>query len=405
MTGGDVAVTGLGLVTPAGVGVTRTWHHLLSGESTAATAAHLSGLPVDLACQVPGFDAAALLGRRRAWRLDRHVQFALVAAEEALRDAGLTPSCWDPDRVAVVIGTGLSGTTTTEEQHGGFIQRGPGAVSPLTLPMTLPNMAAAQISVDYGIQGPVFSVSTACASGATAIGTALALLRSGAVDVAVAGGTDAAVTPYTISAFARMKALSRRCGHPAAASRPFDRDRDGFVLGEGAGVVVLETLRHAQSRSATVHATFAGYGATSDAHHVTAPHPEGRGVQQAIRTALADAGMSPSDIDHVNAHGTSTPQGDLAEARALQETMPPDTPVTSLKGTIGHCLAAAGAIEAVTAVLCLRHQRIPPTANFRTPDPAIKLDVVDRALERPLTCVLSNSFGFGGHNTALIVRR
>ncbi|WP_034591717.1 beta-ketoacyl-[acyl-carrier-protein] synthase family protein [Hamadaea tsunoensis] len=405
--GAAVAVTGIGLVTSAGVGVSRSWPVLLTGVSTAASLAELAGLPVTLGCQVPRFDPAEAVGPRRAWRLDRHVQFAVTAAREAVTDAGLDPDGWAGDRVAVVLGNGGGGTTTWEREHATFLNAGADKVSPLALPMSLPNMAAAQLGIDLRARGPNLSVATACASGATAIAVGRDLLRSGAADVVLTGGTEALLTPYNVAAFARAGALSRRNDRPAAASRPFDAERDGFVLGEGAGILVLETVAHARSRGAHVWARLAGCGLTSDAFHVTAPDPDGAGATAAIRTALDDAAMSALDIDHVNAHGTSTPLNDAAEARVLRDmTQGRAVPVTSLKGVLGHALGAAGAIEAAGAVLSLRESLIPPTANVTRVDPAVDLDIVT-GVPRVLTgdTVLSTSFGFGGQNAALIFTR
>ncbi|MFI1184280.1 beta-ketoacyl-[acyl-carrier-protein] synthase family protein [Streptomyces sp. NPDC020799] len=400
----DVVVTGLGLVTPAGIGVTATWERVLAGIPTAATVPDLAGRPVDFACRVPAFDPARQVGQRQAWRLDRYTQFAVTAAREALTDAGLDPGTWDGSRVSVVVGSSFGGTIATQIQHERFLKDSDTAVSSQYVPMTLPNMAAAQVALDLKAQGPVIGLSTACASGASAIATARALLRAGRADVAVAGGSDAAVTPFISAAFSRMRALSTRCADPAGASRPFDADRDGFVLGEGAGLVVLESAAHARRRGATVRARLAGCGATADAHHLTAPHPQGRGATQAIRAALADARLAPHDIDHVNAHGTSTPQGDLAEARAIRTALRTDVPVTSAKGVLGHCLGAAGAIEAALSVLTLQYGVIPPTANLTSPDPAIDLHVVTgTALRRQVAAVLTQSFGFGGHNEVLVL--
>ncbi|MGP3951278.1 beta-ketoacyl-[acyl-carrier-protein] synthase family protein [Streptomyces sp. 7N604] len=403
MDGTAVVVTGLGLVTPAGIGVASSWERVLAGKPTATRIPELSQLPVDFACPVPNFDAAALLSRRTAWRLDRYVQFALVAAREAIQDADLHPGTWEGTRVAIVIGTGIGGAGTTETQYSNLRDLGPHKISPLALPMALPNMAAGQLAIELAATGPNLGVNTACASGATAIGVARDLLRAGTVDIALAGGTEAVITPYYVSAFARMGALSTR--HPLeTASRPFDTARDGFVMAEGAGMVVLETARHAHDRRARIHAHLLGYGASADAHHVTSPDPEGRGAEQAIRAALADAGVSPNDIDHVNAHGTSTPLNDITEAQVIHRVLGTGPAVTSTKGTTGHSLGAAGAIESIYTILAVQHSLIPPTANLHEPGPGIEVDLVTgEPRRRKITAALNNSFGFGGHNAALIM--
>lgn len=401
-----VAATGLGLVTPAGIGVEASWDGVLRGVSAAATNPVLAGIPVDFSCAVAGFDATELLGRKLSRRLDRFVQLALVAAREAVADSGLDPAGWDGARVGVVLGTGMGGAATWEEQHRKLLDAGPAKVSPLLIPMLVPNMAAGQLGMEFGARGPNLSVSTACATGATAIGVARDLLLSGACDIAVAGGTEAGLTPLSIAGFAQMGALSRRTDDPGRASRPFDVDRDGFVAGEGAGVVVLERVDDARARRARVHALVAGYGASADAHHATAPDPQGRGTSLALRTALADAGVGPSDVGHVNAHGTSTPLNDAAEARVVADVVGDHVSVTSNKGVIGHTLGAAGAIEAALTMLTVARGVVPPTANLDSQDPEIDLDVVTKApREEPVEVAVSDSFGFGGQNAVLVVTR
>ncbi len=403
----DVAVTGLGLVTPAGIGAAATWEGLGAGRPTAATDARLTGAPVDFACAVPDFGPERWLDRRLVMRTDLFVQMALVAAQEAIDDAGLCPAEWDPARVGVVIGVS-TGSTECWAPHIRSVDAGRhDEVSPFLLPRTVPNMAAAEIAIRFGARGPGFCVSTACAAGASAIVVARDLVRSGTCDIVVAGGSEAPVVPITATCFAQMGALSRRTHDPAGACRPFDGERDGFVLGEGAGVLVLERPAHARGRRAVVRARLTGCGASSDAHHFTAPHPEGRGAELAVRTALADAGLAPGDIGHVNAHGTGTVRNDLAEARALRRvfSVPSAVPpaVTSNKSVLGHALGGAGAIEAACTVLSLQHQVVPPTANHEQPDPECGLDVVTKA-PRPvrMSAALANSFGFGGQNAVLL---
>jgi beta-ketoacyl-acyl-carrier-protein synthase II len=402
----DVAVTGLGLVTPAGIGVDATWQRVLSGVSTASTDPGLAELAVDISCRVPGFDPAALIDRKAARRLDRFVQLAVVAAREAVADAGLDPETWDGARVGVVLGCGMGGAATWEAQHRRLLEHGAGRVSPMLIPMLVPNMVAGQLAMDLGALGPNLVTATACASGATAIGTARDLLRSGACDIVLTGGTEAGLTPLSIAGFAQMGALSTRTGDPGAASRPFDVDRDGFVAAEAAGVLVLERAADAVARRAAVRAHVAGYGASADGHHVTAPDPAGGGAERAMRAALADAGIDASDVDHVNAHGTSTPLNDASEARTIRRVLGPDVAVTSTKGVTGHALGAAGAIEAAFSVLTVQHGLIPPTANLDSQDPEIELDVVAKApREGRVDVVMSDSFGFGGQNAVLVVTR
>ncbi|TDQ49990.1 beta-ketoacyl-[acyl-carrier-protein] synthase family protein [Actinorugispora endophytica] len=400
----SVVITGRGLVTPAGIGVTENWTRLCSGESAAVPGPDLGRLGAQLQCPVPGFDADLLLGRPAARRLDRFSQLAIVAAREAVGDAGLSPDTWDGARVAVVMGCSVGGIATVTAQHVRLLDRGPEAVSPLTLPMGLGNMVAGHLAIDLRATGPNLTVSTACASGATAIGTARQMLRSGACDIAVAGGADASLDRLILSAFARMGALTKRTADPATASRPFDRDRDGFVAAEGAGVVVLEREGDARARGARVHARLAGYGASADAHHVTSPHPEGVGALAAMRAALADADAAGHDVDHVNAHGTSTKLNDLAEGRAIHALFGEEVSVTSTKGVTGHMLAAAGAAEAVYSTLSIEHRMVPPTANLEVLDPEIRVDVVASAPRaQRADMVMSTSFGFGGQNAALLV--
>ncbi|MGH8908089.1 MAG: beta-ketoacyl-[acyl-carrier-protein] synthase family protein [Egibacteraceae bacterium] len=403
---GAAAITGLGLVTPAGIGVPENWERVCSGESTASTDPALRGIAVDFSCRVPGFDAATLLDRKAARRLDRFVQLAVVAAREAIADSGLDPDTWDGARVGVVLGCGMGGTHTWETQHRRLMEHGPGRVSAMLIPMLAPNMVAGQLAIEFGATGPNLVTATACASGATAIGVARDLLRSRACDVVLTGGTESAATPLSIAGFAQMGALSGRCDDPAAASRPFDVDRDGFVAAEAAGVLVLERVEDARARGARAHALLIGCGASADGYHATAPDPEGAGAERAIRAALADAGVGPSEIQHVNAHGTSTPLNDAAEAKVLRRVLGDGAAVTSTKGVTGHALGAAGAIEAAYTALAIEHGVIPPTANLDSQDPEITLDVVAKSpREQRLEVAMSDSFGFGGQNAVLVMSR
>jgi 3-oxoacyl-[acyl-carrier-protein] synthase II len=399
-----VAVTGLGLVTPAGIGVLETWRAVRAGTPTAATDPELAGMPVDFSCRVTGFDADELLGRRTAWRLDRYVHLALVAAREAILDSGLDPQDWDPDRVGVVMGNALGGVRTFEEQHNSMLKDGTRGVSPMLIPMMGINMVAGYLAIDCGARGPNMVTTTACASATTAIGTARELIRTGRCDIVIAGGAEAGLTRPVLAGFTRMGALSSRTGDPAAASRPFDGDRDGFVAAEGAGVLILERIEHAVARRATIRARLTGYGASADAHHATAPDPTGDGVAKAIRMALHDAGVEARDVDHVNAHGTSTPLNDVTEAKALQRVFPHGPSVTSTKGVTGHSLGASGAIEAACTVLSIEQCTVPPTANLTRQDPEIDLDVVAKTPRaQRISVATSNSFGFGGQNAVLVL--
>jgi 3-oxoacyl-[acyl-carrier-protein] synthase II len=396
----EVAVTGLGLVTPAGIGVEESWTRILDATPAAAPDPALAGMPVDFDCVVPGFDADELIGRRQAWRMDRYEHLAIVAAREALADAGLDPASWQAARVGVVIGTALGGTTTYERQQNVAADE----VSPLLIPMVATNMVAGYIAIDCGALGPNLVTTTACASGATAIGTARDLLRRNACDLVITGGVEACLSPTIVSAFTRMKALSRRGSDPAAASRPFDVDRDGFVIAEGAGILVLERMEHARARGARIRACVSGYGASADAYHPTAPDPGGSGTARAIYAALSDAGVGQDEVDHVNAHGTSTPQGDLAEGRMLRRVLSGRPAVTSTKGVIGHTLGAAGAIEAACTVLAVQYGVIPPTANLDSLDRRIEVDVVSKTPRyQQIEVAISNSFGFGGQNAVLVI--
>ncbi|MCL7428970.1 beta-ketoacyl-[acyl-carrier-protein] synthase family protein [Streptomyces sp. YS415] len=401
----EIAVTGLGLLTPAGAGVDATWRRVCEGGSTvAATHADLAGLRVDFCCAIPELDMSGL-GRRTVYRLDRFTRLALLAAREALADSGLDAASWDGARVGVVMGCGLGGAATWEKQHARLLERGPAAVSPLLLPMMLPNMVAGEVALAFGARGPGCVTSTACASGATAISVARDLLTSHQCDVVIAGGTESLNTPLIVTGFANLGALSTRCGDPAGASRPFDADRDGFVMAEAAGILVLERAADAAARRRRPRALLVGCGSSNDAHHPTAPHPEARGAREALHKALDDAGFAAGDVDHVNAHGTATLLNDTMEAKAISAVLPDGPPVTSTKGVLGHSLGATGAVEAALTVLAIEHSTIPPTANLDSPDPAVDLNFVTKtALHQPVRAALSNSFGFGGYNVVLAFR-
>lgn len=400
----DVVVTGIGLVTPGGLGVAASWKAALAGEPTSAQDPTLveSGGDVTFACHVPPFDADEEFGRGAGRRMDRFTHLALLAAREALESAGLVGGDGPRDTTGVVLGCGIGGVSTWEDDHATFLERG--RVSPLMIPKMLSNSAAGQVAIAHGLRGPNLTVNTACAAGASAIHVARDLLRSGTADVVLAGGAEAGITPHSAAAFARMGALSRR--EDRTASRPFDEDRDGFVMGEGSGILILERADDARARGAEPLARLTGAGASADAHHITAPPEDGGGAALAMSRALEDADVDPSDLDHINAHGTSTPLNDVAEARAIRTvfgTAADEVAVTSTKGVTGHLLGAAGGVEAAFTVLALRDGIVPPTANLTEQDPEITLDVVHGTVrEQPVRAALSNSFGFGGQNAALL---
>ncbi len=402
-----VVVTGTGAVTPLGLDVDHTWEAMVAGRSGIDHVASFdpSDLPVRIAAEVRGFDPNAHFGVRDARRLDRFAQLGLVAARQALAESGLDVAA-EPERVGVVFGSGLGGVTTLVEQVGVLADRGPKRVSPFLIPMMMANTVAGQVAIETGAGGPTSCTVTACAASATAIGEAFDLIRLGRAQAVLAGGAEAAVTPLCMAAFAQMKALSTRNDDPAAASRPFDADRDGFVAGEGGAALVLEDLEHARRRGATVLAEILGYGATCDAHHLTAPDPAGAGAASAMRAALDDAGVTADAVDYVNAHGTSTALNDRTEALAIREVLGTDPAVSSTKSVTGHLLGAAGALEAVACARVLGTGVIPPTANLERPDPDVGLDLVaGEAREQQVRVALSNSFGFGGHNVTLVLAR
>lgn len=405
-----VVVTGIGLVTPLGLDRKSTWKALLNGECGIdyISSFDAEGFDTRIAAEVKGFDAAGLLGKKESRRLDRFSQFACVSALEALEHAGIKVADEDADRVAVMIGSGVGGIITITDQHQVLQERGPSRVSPFLVPMMLSDMAAGQVSMLIGAKGPNFSTVSACATGADSIGEAAEMIRRGRVDVAVAGGTEAAICPIGVAGFNSCMALSTRNDNPRGASRPFDAGRDGFVLGEGAGVLVIESLEHAEKRGATIIAELAGYGATSDAHHVTQPHPEGEGAARAMNHALSQAKMNPEDVTYINAHGTSTPLNDKFETIAMKRVFGDHAykvPISSTKSMTGHLLGAAGGIEAAFSVMAISESAIPPTINLEEPDPDCDLNYVPHTpLRGHVETAMSNSLGFGGHNASLIFR-
>ncbi|HEY7634964.1 MAG TPA: beta-ketoacyl-ACP synthase II [Gemmatimonadales bacterium] len=406
-----VVVTGLGLVTPVGTDVASTWNGLLAGTPGAAeiTKFDPQKLSVRFACEVKGFDPLQYMDRKEARRYDLFAQFALAAANQAVTQAGLEGHFPDPDRTGVVIGTGIGGMQTYEDNCMLYLTKGPDRVSPFFVPMFIPDIAAGLVSIRYGLKGPNFATVSACASSAHAIGESYNLIRQGIADAMVTGGAEAAITGLTVAAFANMKALSTRNDSPATASRPFDLDRDGFVLGDGGAVIVLESLDHAERRGARILGELLGYGLSGDAYHITAPAEHGEGAQRAMRACLEDGRIDPKDVGYINAHGTSTPQGDVAETEAVKAVFGEHARSLvfgSTKSMTGHLLGAAGALEFGVSLLVATCGVIPPTINQFTPDPECDLDSApNQKVERRVDTALSNSFGFGGHNVTLAVRR
>jgi 3-oxoacyl-[acyl-carrier-protein] synthase II len=386
---------------------------LLAGRNGCGRITHFEAtedFATRIACEVKGFDPSSFLDPKEARRFDRFAQFALGAAEQAMRHAGLDgPGDVPAQRFGVIFGSGIGGIATFEEQCKILQSRGPKRVSPFFVPMFIPDIAAGLISIRYGAQGPNYATVSACASSAHAIGDAARVIERGDADVMIAGGTEAVITPLTIAGFSSMKAMSTRNDAPEKASRPFDARRDGFVIGEGAASLVLESLEHAQKRAATIHGELVGYGLSGDAYHITSPAPQGAGAQHAMRQALADACLEPEDVDYINAHGTSTPQNDTNETAAIKAVLGEcarKVIVGSTKSMTGHLLGAAGALEAVICALVCKSGKIPPTINFEEADPTCDLDYAhNRMVERPVRIALSNSFGFGGHNVCLAIRR
>jgi len=406
-----VVVTGIGLVTPVGLTREETWEALAAGRCGIGpiTLFDASGFDSRIAGEVKGFDPLRCMDRKEARRADRFTQFAVAAAQEALAQAGLAIAEEDGRRTAIIVGTAMGGVMTLAEEYEQMRTKGPGRVSPFLMPMMLPDMASGQLSIRLGARGPNYALVSACASGADAIGEAANMIARGDVDAALAGGSEAPITPIAVAGFAAAKALSTRNDDPATASRPFAAGRDGFVIAEGCGLLVLEAEEHAKARGARILAEVAGYAATSDAYHITQPHEQGEGAVRAMQLALARAGLEPDDVDYINAHGTSTPLNDRMETLAIKRAFGEyayHVPISSTKSMTGHLLGAAGAVEAAVCVLTIERGVIPPTANYVEPDPACDLDYVPN-VARPATVdvAMTNSFGFGGHNSCLIFRR
>jgi len=405
-----VFVTGAGVVSPVGNTLEDSWRSLVAGQSGAGpiTRFDTTAFETKFACEVKNFSFEGILDRKEAKRMDRFVQFAVVASHEALKLSGLDPEHVDRERVGVLIGSGIGGMETFETQHSQLIEKGPGRVSPFFIPMMISDMAAGQVSIQFGFKGPNFGTVSACASGAHAIGEALRLLRAGDADVILAGGAEATITPMAVAGFNSARALSLRNDDPQRASRPFDKDRDGFVMGEGAGVLVLETEEHARRRGATLLCELSGYGASGDAYHMTAPCVDGDGAARAMKRALQDARMPLDDVGYINAHGTSTPAGDPIEVTAVKTVfgdLAKRLMMGSTKSMTGHLLGAAGGLEAVVTALVLARGVVPPTINLDTPDETCDLDfVANQARSVKVKAALSNSFGFGGHNVSLAMK-
>lgn len=409
-----VVITGLGAVTPLGLNVPDTWRNMLAGVSGAAPIRQFdaSEYATTFACELKGFDARNFVDRKIANRFDPVCHFALAACAEALTDAGLTSATLtesERNRIGVVFGSGIGGIQSFQNQTEIFVTKGPGKVSPFFIPMLIPDMTAGLISIEHGLRGPNHSVVTACATGNHNLGDALLLIRDGQADVIVTGGAEAAICGVSVGGFCAMKALSTRNDDPATASRPFDLSRDGFVIGEGAGALVLESLDHALARGARIYAEVLSVGASADAHHITAPHPEGLGARLAMERALHQAGIRANDVDTVNMHGTSTPLGDVAESLAIRQLFGAHADVaiaTSTKSMTGHTLGAAGAIEAIASVLSIVDGIVPPTINHSEPDPACDLRYAfNTPVRAPVRIAMSNAFGFGGHNTSALFAR
>jgi 3-oxoacyl-[acyl-carrier-protein] synthase II len=407
-----VVVTGMGAITPVGNDVATTWQSLIEGKSGTApiTKFDASKFPVRFAAEVKGFNALDYMDRKEAKRADQYTQYAIAGARQAMTDAKLIErNGMDPDRIGVIIGSGIGGLKSFEEQHDVYRERGVGKISPFFIPMFIADIAAGIVSMMFNAKGPNYATVSACATSAHAIGDAYRTIQYGDADVMITGGAEATVTPMAIGGFANMKALSERNESPETASRPFDATRDGFVMGEGAGILILEELEHALKRGATIYAEIVGYGATGDAYHLTAPAPDGEGAQRAMKRALKDAGLEPKDIQYINAHGTSTPANDFNETRAIKAVFGEHAKtvnVSSTKSATGHMLGAAGAVEAIVSAMVVGTGIIPPTINYNTPEPELDLNYTpNTSVKRDVNAILSNSFGFGGHNTTLAIKR
>lgn len=407
-----VVITGIGAVTPVGIGKEAFWEGLASGKSGVTRIddiIDLTGIPVKIGAYIREFDPLQFMDKKRARRLGRASQLALAATKLALEDGRLDLAQEDRGRIGVVIGTGIGNIEALTENYDIFLQRGSTRVSPFFVPMFMPNAVVGEISIEWGLRGPNYGTASACASSNHAIGLAADMIRYGYADVMVCGGTESVLHPLTFAGFDQMGALSRRNDEPQRASRPFDRDRDGFVVGEGAGILILESLEHARARGAYIYAELASIGMTADAGHITAPDEHGEGACRAMRMALERAGVRPEEVDYINAHGTATPLGDISETRAIKRLFGPrayELAVSSTKSQIGHLLGAAGAVEAIATLMALDRGLLPPTINLESPDPECDLDYVpNKARPANVEVALSNSLGFGGHNSTIVLRK
>ena len=409
-----VVVTGIGALTPLGKTPDAYWEGLLNGVSGADFIQQFdcSKFKTRFACEVKGFEPTEYLDKKEARKIDRFTQFALVVSDQAVKDAGISKETVDPDRVGVIFASGIGGLITFQEEVSAFaLGDGTPRFNPFFIPKMILDIAAGQISMRHGFRGPNFAVVSACASSTNAIIDAFDNIRLGKADIVLTGGSEAVISAAGLGGFNAMKALSERNDDPKTASRPFDKDRDGFVMGEGAGMLVLEELEHALKRGANIYCEIAGGGATADAHHITAPHPEGLGANNVMKAALKDAGLNPTDIDYINVHGTSTPLGDIAETKAILNVFGEhayNLNISSTKSMTGHCLGAAGALEAIACVLSVKHDIVPPTINHFTDDPALDPGLnftFNQPQKRTVRAALSNTFGFGGHNASVIVKK
>lgn len=406
-----VVVTGLGLITPLGIGVDSSWKAFLEGKSGIGriTRFDASDLPVHIAGEVKDFDPSLYIEQKEIKKMDRFIHFALAASTMAIEDSGIRITDENAERIGVIIGSGIGGLPAIEHYHKVYLEKGYRRITPFFIPMLIINLASGQVSIKFGAKGPNSAVATACATGSHAIGDAFRIIQRGEADVMITGGTESVITPLAIGGFAVMKALSTRNNEPERASRPFDVNRDGFVMGEGAGIVILESLENAKARGARIYAEVVGYGMTSDAYHITAPAPEGEGAATCMSLALKDAGVSPDVVDYINAHGTSTKYGDEIETAAIKRVFGEHAyrlSVSSTKSMTGHLLGAAGGVEAVVSVLSVYNDVIPPTINLDNPDPECDLDYVPhKARHRIINFALSNSFGFGGTNACLLFKK
>jgi len=406
-----VVVTGIGALTPIGKTAPEFWNGLISGKSGARPIEHfdISDFPTKFAAQIDGYDELDYFDRKEARRMDKVCQYALIASEEAIKDSELDLDTIDKNEVAVIVGTGIGGMITFYDQSISFHEHGPRGVSPFFIPMLIPDMVAGQISIKWGFKGPNFCAVSACATGSHNIGLAYDFIKNGQSDMAITGGSEAPVTKIGVAGFNSMKAMSTRNDSPETASRPFDKTRDGFVLGEGAGIFVLEELEHAKKRGARIYGEIAGYGFSADAHHITAPDPEGEGVILAMKRALEAAGIEAEEVDHINMHGTSTPLGDIAESNSIKKVFGDhayNINLNSTKSMTGHSLGAAGAIESLATLMAIYHGMVPPTINLNNPDPDCDLNYTPNEAEvRDVRYGLNNAFGFGGHNTTLVLKK